>query len=575
MRAFKILAAAGMAIIAAMAFSFSSASAGDPSHTADCSFTGLAGTATPDATHAPHTAGVESFQQDASIAEHGDNVILDFDHGSYTFTGTGTCVVNEGNPGDPRVANVTIASSGTYANQICGTGTATSASGNTTVKQGTTDLVNSVAYSIDFKGGTGPLTGTANHQKDNNPVKLAGVVNITPSQGSCATGTGPTSGVTQFSVAGDFAWSEGSVGLPAAPQNTSSPTITGTARDGQALTATPGSWSGSPAPVAFLYQWVRCSPCAPITGANSQSYTLTPADVGKTIQVQVTAVGAGLGGPASSAQTPVVAAAAPVNQTPPVVVGAPVVGQQLRTTDGTWTGTTPQSYSYQWQRCSPTCSDIFGATSSTYTLTADDAGRTMRARVTASNAGGSASASSAETAPIVAPGDPSPTPCGPGQIGTPPACVDTSVDQSGTTEPSARCTAPTAEVLYGDQYAGSTLRLRVQQNGTSSAWVCLRASNGSTGFGGRLLVEPPTNGGGGLPAVDANSTACGNTPGNQAPGPHPVVGSPIAGQHALLDIWSNGTEAWVCLELGSSVKHRVVMRAPGVSGGRADFERDP
>ena len=64
------------------------------------------------------------------------------------------------------------------------------------------------------------------------------------------------------------------------------------------------------------------------------------------------------------------------------------------------------SYAYQWRRCDAAganCVDIAGATGSTYDLTAADVGSTIRVIVTATNAGGSDSASSAASAPVTAP----------------------------------------------------------------------------------------------------------------------------------------------------------------------------
>jgi hypothetical protein len=82
----------------------------------------------------------------------------------------------------------------------------------------------------------------------------------------------------------------------------------------------------------------------------------------------------------------------------------PVVGQVLNTTAGTWSNN-PTSFSYQWQRCSSgTCSNISGATSSTYTIVTADLGDTIDVVVTASNSGGSNSQTSAPTGVVAAGG---------------------------------------------------------------------------------------------------------------------------------------------------------------------------
>jgi glucose/arabinose dehydrogenase/PKD repeat protein len=97
-------------------------------------------------------------------------------------------------------------------------------------------------------------------------------------------------------------------------------------------------------------------------------------------------------------------AQAPANTAAPTVTGTPTVGQTLTASTGTWTGTAPISYAYQWQRCdaAAVCSNISGATSSSYALQAADKGFRMRAQVTASNGGGSSSAVSAMTAAVSA-----------------------------------------------------------------------------------------------------------------------------------------------------------------------------
>jgi chitodextrinase len=96
------------------------------------------------------------------------------------------------------------------------------------------------------------------------------------------------------------------------PASSSAPTIAGTAVVGTALTADPGSWSGS-APIAFAYLWSRCDAngagCIPLAGATSAAYTILAEDVGATLRVAVTATNVAGSATATSAPTAVVAAA--------------------------------------------------------------------------------------------------------------------------------------------------------------------------------------------------------------------------------------------------------------------------
>src|SRR5205085_3127961 len=91
--------------------------------------------------------------------------------------------------------------------------------------------------------------------------------------------------------------------------------------------------------------------------------------------------------------------AAPVNTAPPTISGTPTVGQTLTAGNGTWTNN-PTTFTYQWLRCNGggnSCVAVANGTQKTYTLVGADAGRTMRVRVTATNADGSSSAESAQT----------------------------------------------------------------------------------------------------------------------------------------------------------------------------------
>jgi WD40 repeat protein len=182
--------------------------------------------------------------------------------------------------------------------------------------------------------------------------------------------------------------------------------------DGATLTVLPVSYTGSAPPTAFAYQWQRCSPaganCIAIANATNASYTITSTDVGSTIDVVVTATSSAGTASAASSPTSVVQAVAPSNVVPPTVTGgsSAAVGAALTAQNGTWTGTTPISYAYQWLRCDASganCAAVSGATSATYTPVAADAGATLRVRVTANNGIGSpVAAQSAATSAVVA-----------------------------------------------------------------------------------------------------------------------------------------------------------------------------
>lgn len=201
----------------------------------------------------------------------------------------------------------------------------------------------------------------------------------------------------------------------AIPRNTSPPTISGAQRVGQTLTGNPGSWTGT-SPITYSYQWIRCNSqtanCGNITGATSRQYTLTPDDLGRRLIFFVTARNAD-GSANARATTGVIGArgTAPANTTPPTISGTPREGSALTANPGTWSGSTPITFRYQWQRCASnggSCSGVVGATSSTYTLTSADVNRTIRVVVTARNSAGSASRTSVPTAVVQAGPPPGP-----------------------------------------------------------------------------------------------------------------------------------------------------------------------
>ncbi len=190
------------------------------------------------------------------------------------------------------------------------------------------------------------------------------------------------------------------------PANTVLPTITGEAKDEKTLTASTGTWTGSPT-ITYSYQWESCNTagesCTNISGATSSTYVIAHEEVGHTIRVKVTAKNSAGEASASSAQTATVAAVAPVNTALPVISGKAEVGQLLTVSNGTWSGTPATKYTYKWESCvSKTCKAITGATESSYRVISSQLGDTLQAVVTDENPVGNASATSAETATVTA-----------------------------------------------------------------------------------------------------------------------------------------------------------------------------
>jgi hypothetical protein len=190
---------------------------------------------------------------------------------------------------------------------------------------------------------------------------------------------------------------------PAAPTNTVRPVVSGTASQGQTVSASSGSWTGSP--TSYAYQW-QDGGTTNIAGATSASYTASAADVGHTLDVVVTATNAGGSASASSAATAIVVAppppSAPSNTVLPLVTGTASQGRTVSASSGSWTGS-PTSYAYKWEDCSSSgasCTSVSGATSNSYVLASGDVGHTMRGVVTATNGGGSTVATAVQTAVV-------------------------------------------------------------------------------------------------------------------------------------------------------------------------------
>ncbi len=208
---------------------------------------------------------------------------------------------------------------------------------------------------------------------------------------------------------------------------TGEPTISGTARVGETLTAaTDGIRDANGLDrVSYAYQWVRedddGSNPADISGATASTYELAAADAGKKVRVRVSFTdddgnAEALTSAAYPAGTDTVGAANNAATGEPTISGTARVGETLTAaTDGIRDadGLDRVSYAYQWVREDEDGSnpaDISGATASTYELAAADAGKKVRVRLTFTDDGGHDEArTSAPTNTVAAMADVTPT----------------------------------------------------------------------------------------------------------------------------------------------------------------------
>ena len=194
------------------------------------------------------------------------------------------------------------------------------------------------------------------------------------------------------------------------------PTITGTPRVGETLTADTSGISDDNGliNVQYAYQWVRNdgNTDTNIPGATGQTYTLTRDDQGNTVKVSVSFTDDdGYAESLTSAATTSVAQ--PPNAAPsglPTITGKAEVGESL-TADtsgiGDANGLANVQYAYQWMRNGGTSdADITDATGETYTLTDDDSGKTVKVQVRFNDDDGYAETlTSAATGTVGAPAD--------------------------------------------------------------------------------------------------------------------------------------------------------------------------
>jgi hypothetical protein len=308
---------------------------------------------------------------------------------------------------------------------------------------------------------------------------------------------------------------------------------------GQLLTLTQGSWTGIPAPTV-TDQWMRCtsavqSTCTAISGATTTSYTLTASDVpGYVVVVEsgtntdpltmvstTTTQTSNFVGPVAPLPP------APVNSAPPTITGTLAAGQVLTEGGDTWTNS-PTSFAYQWWRCTNgTCNTKItnGGTAQTYTVKPIDVSHTLQVQVTATNAGGSTTATSNQTGVIGPP---------PVNNGAPTISGTTQVGQTLTEGAGSWTNSPTSIVIQWRRCDSSRANCLPIAGATAKTYTLTTGDLGAT----MQVAETATNAGGTTTAYSGFTGSIANTAGvvpppSANPGSTPTVTGTAQFGHAL------------------------------------------
>jgi hypothetical protein len=167
-------------------------------------------------------------------------------------------------------------------------------------------------------------------------------------------------------------------------------------RDGTQLFQTIGLYYTDPSPVAGTTPTytVRAVDAAGNLGPSSNGATVSIPSSGGTPPPPPP--------PPVTPPPPPTSTGGPSNTAVPTLSGSATVGSTLTASLGTWSGATPMTFSYRWQRCTSTgyCMNIYGVIGNTFRPTSAYIGYRIVVVVTAVNAIGTSQATSAATAAV-------------------------------------------------------------------------------------------------------------------------------------------------------------------------------
>ena len=271
------------------------------------------------------------------------------------------------------------------------------------------------------------------------------------------------------------------VSLVSVPYSVVPPSLSGftgpqTARVGDTLTCSPGTWANNAASFAYTW-WVNGAQQSGNAGS-PQTYSVTPSDLAALVWC---AVSASDGVTTSRAVT---SARLVVSQTPiptvPPAVSSPSgtdLGAALVEVPASWTDVIQLSFirTYQWLRCAAdgsTCQPIPSASDASYQLTGADLGSTLRVSETMSTIYGDLGTATSSPSAVVA--------AAPTVTATPPSTPPSTSGTSGAPAPQPAGTSsvpPSAPAPPIAQIVSASIRSRHRD-----ATFRFKASGDATGY---------------------------------------------------------------------------------------------